>query len=157
MLESEYNIDYFIDNHFIKKTCIKCNKTFWTTDENKNTCGDTPCDIYTFIGNPIFNKVYTTNNIRDSFINFFKKKNHKNISRYPVVARWRSDIFLTIASIADFQPFVTSGVANPPANPLVISQPCIRLNDIDSVGKTGRHLTTFEMMAHHAFIGKMEP
>ncbi len=39
----------------------------------------------------------------------------------------------------------------PPANPLVISQPCIRLNDLDEVGKSGRHLTTFEMMGHHAF------
>jgi hypothetical protein len=68
-----------------------------------------------------------------------------------VVARWRDDIYLTIASIADFQPFVTSGVVPPPANPLTISQPCIRLNDLDSVGRSGRHLTLFEMMAHHAF------
>ncbi|MEO2180063.1 MAG: alanine--tRNA ligase, partial [Candidatus Poseidoniia archaeon] len=37
------------------------------------------------------------------------------------------------------------------ANPLTISQPCIRLNDLESVGRSGRHLTTFEMMAHHAF------
>ncbi|HWS22738.1 MAG TPA: alanine--tRNA ligase, partial [Methanoregula sp.] len=70
---------------------------------------------------------------------------------YPVVARWRDDIYLTIASIADFQPFVTGGIVPPPANPLTISQPCIRLNDLDSVGRSGRHLTTFEMMAHHAF------
>ncbi len=69
----------------------------------------------------------------------------------PVAARWRDDIYLTIASIADFQPFVTSGIVPPPANPLTISQPCIRLNDLVSVGRSGRHLTTFEMMAHHAF------
>lgn len=73
------------------------------------------------------------------------------MSRYPVVARWRDDIYLTIASIADFQPFVTSGEVAPPYNPLTISQPCIRLSDLDAVGRTGRHLTTFEMMAHHAF------
>lgn len=46
---------------------------------------------------------------------------------------------------------MTSGVTPPPANPLTISQPCIRLNDLDSVGRSGRHLTLFEMMAHHAF------
>lgn len=70
-----------------------------------------------------------------------------------MAARWRDDIYLTIASIADFQPYVTNGeVPPPPANPpLTISQPCIRLNDLDSVGRSGRHLTTFEMMAHHAF------
>jgi alanyl-tRNA synthetase len=55
------------------------------------------------------------------------------------------------ASIYDFQPLVTSGKTPPPANPLVISQPCVRLKDIDTVGKSGRHLTNFEMMAHHAF------
>jgi len=33
----------------------------------------------------------------------------------------------------------------------VISQPCIRLNDLEEVGYSGRHLTMFEMMGHHAF------
>jgi len=89
--------------------------------------------------------------MREKFLSFFEKNGHTRIERYPVVARWRDDIYLTIASIANFQPFVTSGKVRPPANPLTISQPCIRLEDIDSVGKTGRHLTTFEMMAHHAF------
>ena len=34
---------------------------------------------------------------------------------------------------------------------MTISQPCIRLTDVDAVGHSGRHLTTFEMMAHHVF------
>jgi alanyl-tRNA synthetase len=89
--------------------------------------------------------------MREAYLSFFEKNGHTRVERYPVVARWRDDIYLTIASIADFQPFVTSGVVPPPANPLTISQPCIRLNDLDSVGRSGRHLTTFEMMAHHAF------
>jgi alanyl-tRNA synthetase len=68
------------------------------------------------------------------------------------VARWRSDIYLTHASIIDFQPYVTDGIAPPPANPLVIAQPCIRLVDIANTGPTfGRHLTIFEMGGHHAF------
>ncbi|MEF8773712.1 MAG: alanine--tRNA ligase, partial [Halobacteriales archaeon] len=65
--------------------------------------------------------------------------------------RWRDDVLLTQASIYDFQPLVTSGQTPPPANPLTISQPCIRMQDIDNVGKTGRHTSAFEMMAHHAF------
>jgi alanyl-tRNA synthetase len=68
------------------------------------------------------------------------------------VARWRNDIYLTHASIIDFQPYVTDGIAPPPANPLVIAQPCIRLVDISNTGPTfGRHLTIFEMGGHHAF------
>ena len=46
---------------------------------------------------------------------------------------------------------MTSGAVEPPANPLAISSQPIRLNDIDAVGRSGRHLTTFEMMAHHVF------
>ena len=46
---------------------------------------------------------------------------------------------------------MTSGAVEPPANPLAVSQPCIRLTDVDAVGRSGRHLTTFEMMAHHVF------
>ncbi len=88
---------------------------------------------------------------RESFLAFFDKHNHTRVERAPVVARWRNDIYLSIASIAVFQPHVTSGASKPPANPLTISQPCIRLNDLESVGRSGRHLTTFEMMAHHAF------
>ena len=83
---------------------------------------------------------------------FFKKNQHTIINPYPVVARWREDIYLTHASIIDFQPYVTEGIVPPPANPLVIAQPCIRLVDISNTGPTfGRHLTIFEMGGHHAF------
>ena len=59
---------------------------------------------------------------------------------------------LTHASIIDFQPYVTEGISPPPANPLVISQPSIRLTDISNTGPTfGRHLTIFEMGGAHAF------
>ena len=89
--------------------------------------------------------------MRETFLNFFEEREHTRVNPYPVLARWRDDIHLTIASIADFQPHVTSGEVEPPANPLTISQPCIRLTDVDAVGRSGRHLTTFEMMAHHVF------
>lgn len=151
-LEEEYlDITFLYENGFVRKQCPKCGKHFWTTDESREICGDPPCESYSFIGNPVFKKSFELDEMREFYLSFFEKRDHGRIERYPVVARWRTDIYLTIASIADFQPFVTSGVAPPPANPLTISQPCIRLDDLDSVGRTGRHLTLFEMMAHHAF------
>lgn len=150
MLEEEYQLDYFKTQGFTRKICKSCGSAFWTRDPSREICGDAPCEPYNFIGNPIF-RPHTLDTMREAYLSFFEKQGHTRIERYPVVARWRDDIYLTIASIADFQPFVTSGVVPPPANPLTISQPCIRLNDLDSVGKSGRHLTTFEMMAHHAF------
>ncbi|KGK99288.1 alanine--tRNA ligase [Methanococcoides methylutens] len=151
MLEDEYQIDFFSDNGFIRKQCPKCGKYFWTRDQDRSTCGDAPCDPYSFIGNPVFKKKMELADMREFYLKFFEEQDHTRIDRYPVIARWRDDIYLTIASIADFQPFVTSGQVPPPANPLTISQPCIRLSDLDAVGRSGRHLTTFEMMAHHAF------
>jgi alanyl-tRNA synthetase len=150
MLEDEYQLDYFKTQGFTRKICKSCGSAFWTRDASREICGDAPCEPYNFIGSPVF-KPHTLESMREAYLSFFEKHGHTRIERYPVVARWRDDIYLTIASIADFQPFVTSGVVPPPANPLTISQPCIRLNDLDSVGRSGRHLTTFEMMAHHAF------
>jgi alanyl-tRNA synthetase len=150
MLEEEYQLEYFKTEGMVRKICKACGSAFWTRDSAREVCGDAPCEPYNFIGNPIF-KPHTLDTMREAYLSFFEKQGHTRIERYPVVARWRDDIYLTIASIADFQPFVTSGIVPPPANPLTISQPCIRLNDLDSVGKSGRHLTTFEMMAHHAF------
>jgi alanyl-tRNA synthetase len=149
--EDEYRLDFFVDEGFQRKKCEKCGKLFWTRDRARKTCGDPPCDPYTFIGSPVFRREHSLEEMREHYLNYFQARGHTRIARYPVVARWRDDIYLTIASIADFQPFVTGGLVLPPANPLTISQPCIRLDDLDSVGRSGRHLTTFEMMAHHVF------
>ena len=150
MLEDEYLLDYFRDKGLERRICTSCGAAFWTRDPERTLCGDAPCEPYNFIGDPVF-RLHTLAAMREAFLSFFERNGHARIERYPVVARWRDDIYLTIASIADFQPFVTSGVVPPPANPLTISQPCIRLNDLDSVGRSGRHLILFEMMAHHAF------
>lgn len=134
-----------------KNKCKSCGGYFWSMDE-RETCGDAPCDPYTFIGDPPTKKKYDLYKIQNTFIEFFKERGHKPIKRYPVLAkRWRDDVFLVGASIYNFQPWVTSGMVKPPANPLVVAQPSIRLNDIDNVGRTGRHLTCFTMGGHHAF------
>ncbi len=150
MSESEYNIEYLIEEGFVRKECKKCGSWFWTRDRDRATCGDAPCEAYSFIGAPLFTE-RSADEIREAFLSFFESKNHTRMRRYPVVARWRDDIYLNIASIANFQPLITSGRVPPPANPLVVSQPCIRLEDLASIGRSGRHLTMFEMMGHHAF------
>jgi len=150
-----YRLRFFLENGFIRKECSHCGRHFWTLDPDAALCGDSPCVPYSFIGDPPTKRKFTVAEMREAFLSFFERNNHTRVRRYPVVARWRDDIFLTIASIACFQPHVTSGDVPPPFNPLTISQPCIRMNDLDNVGKTGgRHMTIFEMMAHHAFSSK---
>jgi alanyl-tRNA synthetase len=156
-MQKEYDLQFFHSNGYYRKKCKACGDYFWTLDAQTEYCGDQPCVKFSFIGNSLAKKPLTLAEVREGFLSFFEHHGHSRLhypetgQRCPVVARWRSDIYLTIASIADFQPHVTSGIVPPPANPLVISQPCIRLNDLDEVGRSGRHLTTFEMMGHHAF------
>ncbi len=154
MMEEEYQLEFFKNNGFKRGICVKCGTPFWSQNPEQQTCNDTPCVEYGFIGQPIMNQRYELTSMRKKFLKFFERHGHKILKRYPVIARWRDDIYFTIASIADFQPHVTSGEVPPPANPLVISQPCIRFVDIDIVGKSGRHLSNFEMMGHHAFNTK---
>ena len=151
-LEDAYRLDYFEEEGFVRKECTECGSFFWTRDHDRTTCGDPPCDEYEFIDTPSLDAEYTLEEMREAFLSFFEERGHERIDPYPVAAnRWRDDVLLTQASIYDFQPLVTSGQTPPPANPLTISQPCIRMQDIDNVGKTGRHTMAFEMMAHHAF------
>lgn len=150
-MEDFLNLPFFKENGWIKKKCPVCGRTFWTLDPQRQTCGDQPCEPYGFIGERVGASVGSISEVRSRFIKFFEEKGHTHVKRYPVVARWREDVYLVGASIYDFQPWVTEGLVEPPANPLVISQPSIRLTDVDNVGKTSRHLTGFEMMAHHAF------
>ncbi|MCK4478578.1 alanine--tRNA ligase [Candidatus Bathyarchaeota archaeon] len=153
--EKEYHVPFFDEQGYERKLCPKCGEYFWTQIPDMETCGEATskgCASYTFINNPPARRAYTLREMRETFLSFFEKRGHKRMKPYPVVARWRDDLYLTSASIVDFQPYVTNGIVPPPANPLVISQPCIRLVDIDNTGPTfGRHLTIFEMGGHHAF------
>jgi alanyl-tRNA synthetase len=153
--EKEYYVPFFEENGYVRKLCPKCKEYYWTQDPKMKTCGESTaegCAPYTFIGNPPTRKAYSLPQMREEFLSFFGKRKHTRIKPYPVVSRWRGDLYFTSASIVDFQPYVTNGLIPPPANPLVISQPCIRLVDVDNVGPTfGRHGTIFEMGGHHAF------
>ncbi|MFO7834271.1 MAG: alanine--tRNA ligase-related protein, partial [Halohasta sp.] len=151
-LEQEYRLDYFEEENFVRRECSSCGAHFWTRDHDRELCGEPPCEDYRFIDDQSFDEEYTLEEMREAFLSYFEDHGHERIDPYPVAAnRWRDDVLLTQASIYDFQPLVTSGETPPPANPLTISQPCIRMQDIDNVGKTGRHTMAFEMMAHHAF------
>jgi len=147
---SEYEVELFRTQGFTRQTCARCGKAFWSLGTH-TTCGEAPCQEYDFIDASPFKKKLTYRAMREDFLSFLEQNGHTRVKRYPIVARWRDDVFFTQASVYPFQPWVVSGQASPPANPLAISQPCVRFNDVDNVGKTGQHFTMFEMMAHHVF------
>jgi len=94
-----------------RKKCKICDKFFWTLDTKREICAEH--DNYSFINNPIGKKL-SYYEVWLDFSKFLEKRGYVPIKRYPVVARWRDDIDFVIASIADFQPWVTKGYIEPP-------------------------------------------
>ena len=146
----EFALPYFKEIGFIRKKCPSCGSNYWAVPD-QTTCGEVPCAPYSFIGTPPTRRRYSLAEMRIQFMDYFAERGHTRIKPYPIVARWRNDVYLVGASIYDFQPYVTEGTMPPPANPLVISQPCIRFTDIEQVGAAGRHMSIFEMGGAHAF------
>jgi alanyl-tRNA synthetase len=147
--EKHYKIDALTSKGFQRKQCTNCKRFFWTLNAERNTCADSECMGYEFIGRKTKNYSYVETWKKIS--EYFTKNNHTEIKRFPVVSRWRDDLYFTNASIIDFQPYVVSGQVEPPANPLIVPQMCLRFNDVGNVGVTGRHNTGFVMFGQHAF------
>ncbi len=114
-------------------------------------CPDCADDTYSFIGEPPTSKRFDYTESWKQVEEFFVKNNHTSVNRYPVVCRWRDDLYFTIASVVDFQRIMGSKVVFEfPANPLVVPQTCLRFKDLENVGVTGRHFSSFCMIGQHS-------
>jgi len=146
-----YSVSLFEDQGFERKSCKTCNRYFWTLDSERSNCPDHSDDTYSFIGEPPTSKRFDYTQSWKEVESFFVKNNHTSINRYPVVCRWRDDLYFTIASIVDFQRVMGSKVTFEfPANPLVVPQTCLRFKDLENVGVTGRHFSSFCMIGQHS-------
>ena len=149
--EKHYKIKTLIDRGFHRQKCSKCARMFWAKDPKRGMCGDPSCIGYQFIGSTPVKKKLDYIGTWKTIEKYFTENNHGYVKPYPTVARWRDDLYFTIASINDFQPYVVNGELDPPHNPLIVPQPCIRFSDISNVGVSGRHYTNFVMIGQHAF------
>ncbi len=146
-----YKVKLFDNEGFERKSCSTCKRFYWTVDENRVNCPDHSDDTYSFIGNPPTKKRFDYTQAWKEVESFFVKNGHTSVNRYPVVCRWRDDLYFTIASIVDFQRVMGSKVVFEfPANPLVVPQTCLRFKDLENVGVTGRHFSSFCMIGQHS-------
>ncbi len=147
--KSYYLTKVFADEGFERYTCKICGKNFWSVAE-RDTCDDPEHTEYSFFKEKPKPMGYVE--LWKKFSKFFEDNGHTSIKRYPVVSRWRQDLYFTIASIQDFQR-IENGAMNfeYSANPLIVPQMCLRFGDVENVGVTGRHLTSFMMAGQHAF------
>lgn len=155
--EKYYPVKSLEELGFHRHSCIHCGKMFWSMEE-RDFCDEPECRLkqgllpYGFINDPASSKrLNYTETWTKAWVPIFQKHGHTVIPRYPIVARWRDDTDFVQASVYGFQPHVVSGEVDPPANPVLIPQPCIRFNDVDNVGLSGRHFTSFVMVGQLVF------
>ena len=84
--------------------------------------------------------------IREKYIQFFVKNNHKEIPSAPLVPEDDPSVLFVNAGMFPLVPFL-KGAKHPAGNRLVNSQRCIRTVDIDIVGDP-YHLTALEMLGN---------
>ena len=96
------------------------------------------------------------------FIKYFKSIGHQPVSSSPLVPSNDPTLMFTNAGMVQFKNVFT-GVEARDYQRAVTSQKCVRAggkhNDLDNVGKNGRHCTWFEMLGNWSFgnYGKQEP
>ncbi|MDO5014901.1 MAG: alanine--tRNA ligase [Clostridia bacterium] len=95
-------------------------------------------------------KNLSLNQLRSSFLDFFESKEHLILESASLIPNNDKSLLLINSGMAPMKKFFT-GEVNPPKKRIVTVQKCIRTPDIESVGKSSRHGTFFEMLGNFSF------
>ena len=94
------------------------------------------------------------NEIRSTFLDYFKAEGHAPVASGPLVPRNDPTLMFTSAGMVQFKNLFT-GVERRAYSTATTAQKCLRAggkhNDLDNVGYTARHLTFFEMLGNFSF------
>ncbi len=94
------------------------------------------------------------NEIRSTFLDYFKKNGHEVVQSSPLVPRNDPTLMFTNAGMVQFKNVFT-GLEQRPYSTAATAQKCVRAggkhNDLDNVGYTARHHTFFEMLGNFSF------
>lgn len=94
------------------------------------------------------------NDIRSTFLDYFKTNGHEVVASSPLVPRNDPTLMFTNAGMVQFKNVFT-GLEHRPYSRATTAQKCVRAggkhNDLDNVGYTARHHTFFEMLGNFSF------
>jgi len=99
-------------------------------------------------------KKLSGNQLRQEFLQFFAKQGHTIVESSPLVPHNDPTLLFTNAGMVQFKN-IFLGLEQRPYRRATTAQKCVRAggkhNDLDTVGRTARHHTFFEMMGNFSF------
>jgi alanyl-tRNA synthetase len=87
--------------------------------------------------------------LREIFLSFFRDKAHVIYPSSPLTASGDPTLLFTAAGMVQFKEYYSSDA--PPFTRAASVQKCLRLSDLENVGRTVRHHTFFEMLGNFSF------
>lgn len=92
----------------------------------------------------------TSKGLRKTFLEFFEKRAHTVVKSSPLIPREDPTLLFTSAGMVQFKPYWTGTVPLPFKRACSV-QKCLRLSDLEKVGRTPFHDTFFEMLGNFSF------